>query len=68
LANITNLLHESANFFGDSQINTPNWLIYAINWLCLPIFILSVGIDQTGGEPTALFREIGVPNNEWPDS
>jgi hypothetical protein len=31
-----------SQFFGHSQINTPNWLIYAINWLNLPIFILSV--------------------------
>jgi hypothetical protein len=33
-----------SQFFGHSQINTPNWLIYARNWLYLPIFILSVEV------------------------
>jgi hypothetical protein len=30
-----------SQFIGHSQTNTTNWLIIAINWLYLPIFILS---------------------------
>jgi hypothetical protein len=42
LANNNQFIARISQFFGHCEINTPNWLIYAINWLYLPIFILSV--------------------------